>query len=159
ELDPKETAGPIEAARTERLLALEANLGNVRQGKFKPQDDAEQLAMAELCQYHELYAAAARLFADVLGPRPDSANPLTTPPITFRFAAAGCAALAGSGTGTDAGQLDDKEKARLRKHALDWMRDDLAVRRKQIESGTAHDLGEARRLLRISQQVIDLAGI
>jgi len=41
------------------------------------------------------------------------------------------AALAAAGQGEDAAKLDDKERTRLRKQALDWLRADLALRRKQ----------------------------
>src|SRR5262249_14650496 len=44
-----------------------------------------------------------------------------------RYNAACAAALAGCGQGKDAAGLDPKERARLRRQALDWLRDDLKV--------------------------------
>ena len=44
-----------------------------------------------------------------------------------RYEAATAAALAGSSQGEDAGPLDDKERARWRRQALSWLRQDLAA--------------------------------
>jgi hypothetical protein len=40
----------------------------------------------------------------------------------YRYNAACCAALAAGGQGKDADKLDDKERARLREQACDWLR-------------------------------------
>src|SRR5262249_9176588 len=44
-----------------------------------------------------------------------------------RYNAARAAALAGVGEGKDADRLDDTERARLRRQAVDWLRADLDV--------------------------------
>jgi hypothetical protein len=54
--------------------------------------------------------------------------------------------------------LDDKERARLRKQAVDWLRADFALRTKQMEAGKA-DGATAQKALRHWQQDTDLAGI
>jgi hypothetical protein len=69
------------------------------------------------------------------------------------------AALAASGHGKDAGKLGDKERARLRKQALDWLRADLALRSKQLESGQATDRAGVQRDLKHWQEDRDFAGI
>lgn len=76
-----------------------------------------------------------------------------------RYDAAGLAALSAAGRGEDAGELGDPERARLRKLALDWLRADLALRTKQLESGTPADRAAARQALRHWQQDADLAGV
>jgi tetratricopeptide (TPR) repeat protein len=50
-----------------------------------------------------------------------------------RYNAACAAALAAAGKGQDAGKLDDKERARLRKLALGWLRADLSAYRRLLE--------------------------
>ena len=61
--------------------------------------------------------------------------------------------------GEDAGKLDDKERARLRKQALDWLRADLALYTKQLESGTAAARSLVRQRVQHWQKDSDLAGI
>jgi tetratricopeptide (TPR) repeat protein len=53
----------------------------------------------------------------------------------------------------------DNERARLRKLALDWLRADLAVRTRQLQSGQSADRSEAEGALRRWQRDNDLAGI
>jgi eukaryotic-like serine/threonine-protein kinase len=69
------------------------------------------------------------------------------------------AALAAAGKSEDAGKLDDAERTRLRKQALDWLGADLAARSKQVESGKAADRAEVRRTMLHWQEDSDLAGI
>src|SRR5262249_13062402 len=52
---------------------------------------------------------------------------------SLRYNAACAAALAGCGQGNDAAKLDDKERSRLRKQALEWLRADLAAWGKLLE--------------------------
>ena len=54
-----------------------------------------------------------------------------------RYNAACAAALAGCGQGKDADQSDDKERARLRRQALDWLRADLTAWRNLLEKDKA----------------------
>src|SRR5262249_32601862 len=49
--------------------------------------------------------------------------------------AACAAALACCSQGKDAGKLDDAERDRLRRQALNWLRDDLELRRRLPEKG------------------------
>jgi hypothetical protein len=84
------------------------------------------------------------------------ANDLKT---AHRYNAACYAGRAAAGEGKDAGKLDDKERTRLRKQALDWLRADLALHGKQLESGKANDRAEVQQKLKHWQQHTDLAGI
>ncbi len=56
--------------------------------------------------------------------------------------------LAAAGQGGDAAKLDDKEQTRLRQQALDWLRADLALRTKQLETGKPADRAEVQQKLR-----------
>jgi serine/threonine protein kinase/Flp pilus assembly protein TadD len=89
------------------------------------------LAKARLAREKELYAAAARWYSEAFAAQPAVAKDLRPGP---RRNAACCAALAACGQGQDAGVLNDKERARLRKHALDWLNDDLQAWSRLLDS-------------------------
>jgi hypothetical protein len=75
-----------------------------------------------------------------------------------RYNAACSAALAASGQSQDAAKLDDKERA-LRQQAFDWLRADLALWNKQVESAKPEALADARRILQYWQKDTDLASL
>jgi tetratricopeptide (TPR) repeat protein len=110
----------------EQALALESQLTAVLEGKEKPADDAERLALAWLCQqpFKKLYAASARFYAEALTTDAKLAGDLRQ---QHRYNAARAASLAGCGQGKDAADLGEEECARLRHQALDWLRADLAA--------------------------------
>jgi hypothetical protein len=54
---------------------------------------------------------------------------------------------------------NDKERTRLRKQALDWLRAELALWTKQLESGKPPDRGAVQQALRHWQTDSDLAGL
>jgi hypothetical protein len=62
------------------------------------------------------------------------------------------------GKGRDAGALDAKEKARLRRLALDWLTAELGGLREQRRTG-ARKIDEIMRILRSWQQADDLIGV
>jgi tetratricopeptide (TPR) repeat protein len=142
--------------QAERQVALEVKLPAFLKGKFQPSDTAERLGLIGVCQAKKLHAAAARLSADAFAAEPNLAD---DPTAGLRYNAACSAALAAAGQGEDAGKLDDKERSRLRKQALDWLKADLAVYAKRLQSGSRI----ARRL--VTQQMqhwqkdTDLTGI
>jgi tetratricopeptide (TPR) repeat protein/serine/threonine protein kinase len=106
------------AESSKRLLA-------VREGRGQIRDDAERIAFARLCQLcRKEYAAAVRFYAEAFAADAKLADDLGS---GHRYNAACAAALAGCGRGKDADKLDDKERARLRRHALDWLRADLVA--------------------------------
>jgi serine/threonine-protein kinase len=116
----------------ERLLALDRKLSAVLEGKEKPADVAERLALAQLCQTPDkkLHAAALRFYCEAFAAAPRRADDLDS---RHRYNAACAAALAAAGPGNDAGKLDDKDRARLRRQALDWLRADLKAYRQLME--------------------------
>jgi eukaryotic-like serine/threonine-protein kinase len=61
--------------------------------------------------------------------------------------------------GKDAEKLGDEAKARLRKQALDWLKADLAARRKAVDKGGAKVRREAARALARWRKDPDLAGV
>jgi hypothetical protein len=76
-----------------------------------------------------------------------------------RYNAACSAALAGCGKGADAGSLDDKERARLRRQALDWLRADLAAWAGQAAIDKDADRVRVRQKLGHWQRDPDLASL
>jgi Flp pilus assembly protein TadD/serine/threonine protein kinase len=161
ELGSKVPGWPYPSAQwvrqAEQLLALDAKLPKLLKGDAQPAGVAEQLALADLCQqpYKRLYAAAARFYADAFAAEPKLADDLR---FQHRYNAACDAALAGCGQGKDAAKLDDKERTRLRRQAVDWLRADLAAWTKLLD----RDPKQARAVaqtLQHWQAEADLAGL
>jgi serine/threonine protein kinase/tetratricopeptide (TPR) repeat protein len=84
-------------------------------------------------------AAAVRFYVEASAAHPELADDLR---YTNRYGAACKAALLGCGWGQDAAKLDETERARLRKQALSWLREELAagfqLLEKQPEKVRAH---------------------
>jgi hypothetical protein len=111
---------------------------------------------AERDESRQFWAASARLYAKVFGidtKLPEDVRYL------HRYNAACAAALAGCGPGTDADKLDDKERARLRRQALDWLMADLALWAKRAESAKPGERTAARHKMKHWQSDPDLASL
>ena len=154
-LDPKHAAARTGLARAERLAARD-KLSAFQNGSYTPASNAERLGLAECCQVEKLNHTATRLYAAAFAADPKLADDLEA---GHRYNAACYAALAAAGQGEDAAKLDDKDKARLRQQALDWLRADLALRTKQLESGKPDDRAEVQQALSHWQEDSDLAGL
>jgi tetratricopeptide (TPR) repeat protein len=139
-----------------RLLKLEKRLPELLRGEDKPASALEGLDLARLCHLKHLNAAAVRFAAAAFTAEPKLADDLQA---GHRSNAACCAALAAAGKGKDAAKLDAKERARLRQQSLDWLRADLALRGKQLQSGKPADRAAVQRALRHWQKDSDLAGL
>jgi hypothetical protein len=141
------------AELAERLVELDAKLPKFLGGEAQPADAGECVELAWLCQqpHKLLYTASARFYADAFAVDPTLA---ADPRNGNRYNAAWAAGYAALGAGKDGGYLDDKgrarlrpqalatstfvpanpewayaskERARLRRRALDWLRADLAA--------------------------------
>jgi tetratricopeptide (TPR) repeat protein len=106
-----------------RFLILDARLPAMLRGTDKAASATQQLEFGDLCIRKRLFAAAARFCADAFKADPKLARDV---PAAIRYNAACAAALAGCAQGEDAARLDDKQRARLRRQALDWLREDLS---------------------------------
>jgi serine/threonine-protein kinase len=116
----------------DRLLEMDKRLPQVLAGRERPKDNADRLALAEFCyKYKKSYGKAAHLCADAFASNPKLAEDLES---SHRYNAACYAALAAAGRGTDAAKIDSQERAGLRKQALSWLRADLALWTKRLES-------------------------
>jgi serine/threonine-protein kinase len=142
----------------ERRLRLDDKLAAVLRGEVKPQDAAERLALASLCQqpFQQRYAAAARLAAEAFAAEPRWAESLRD---GYRYDAACAAARAGCGQGKDAGKLDERERSRLRQQARDWLRAELALWARASRDGDPAASRAARAALTRWRQGSDLAGV
>jgi WD40 repeat protein/tetratricopeptide (TPR) repeat protein len=96
--------------------------------RLRPDHPGAHVNMGIALSYQGKNAQAARFYAEALAAHPKLAEDGTV------LCNASCAAaLAGCGQGQDAANLDDAERARLRRQALDWVRADLARMEKLME--------------------------
>ena len=115
----------------ERLVGLDAKLPAILSGQAKPSEVLETLGVAQLCYQKKLHGASARFWTEACFAQPKLAE---DDKLLNRYNAACAAALAGSGQGKDDPPLDDVEKARWRKQAVDWLNTDLKAWSKILES-------------------------
>jgi serine/threonine-protein kinase len=120
--------------QAEKLAALAERLPAVLIGEAQPADAAERVALAQLCSATKRHAAAARLWAEALAADPALADDRRA---QHRYNAACAAALAAAGKGADDPPPDDAARARLRGQALDWLRADLALWAKRLDTDAA----------------------
>ena len=156
ELDPNYTGARSGLVRGERMAATRDKLPAFLNGGFQPTTNDERQGLAEWCQIQKRYHAAARLIADAIAADPMLADDLKTIDL---YDAACYASLAASGQGVDTAKLDDREKSRLRKQALDWLHANLVLRSKQFESGRPDDRAAARKQVGLSRIDSDLASL
>ena len=67
--------------------------------------------------------------------------------------------MAAAGQGKDATWLGDKERRRLREQAIDWLRADLVLHTKQLDTGRTAERAAVQRALKHWQEDPDLAGV
>jgi eukaryotic-like serine/threonine-protein kinase len=139
-----------------RLVELKDRLPTVLRGEAQPADAAERNEYALLCYDQRRYVAAARLWAGAFTADSQLDDDLKA---GYRYDAACAAALAAAGRGTDASPLDDKERARWRKQALQWLRADLAENGKLLESSKSEDRRLVQQRLRRWQCDLGLASL
>jgi serine/threonine protein kinase/tetratricopeptide (TPR) repeat protein len=137
----------------ERLAALAPRLPALLSGQERPADAGEQIAVARVYQDRKRYAAAVRCYADAFAVAPSLPDELAS----YRFDAACAAALAGCGQGDDAAKLDDAERARLRRQALDWLTADLGGWAKLSENSA--DRPKVRLQVEWWNNIRDLGGV
>jgi tetratricopeptide (TPR) repeat protein len=114
----------------QRLLELDGGLPDFLTGKATPANAGERIELAELCAFKRLNRGALRFYEDAFAAQP-------TLLAGHRYNAACAAALAGCGRGKDTVKLDDKERARLRRRALDWLCADLEAQGRLLDKEPA----------------------
>ena len=160
ELGTKRPGWPYPSAewvrQAENMAAMESKLPAFLRGEFQPKDATERLGLAGVCQAKKLHSAAMQLYAEAFAADAKLADDLKA---GHRYDAACFAARAAAGQVENPAKLDNKERTRLRQQALDWLRADLALRRKQLETGKPADRALVQQALRHWQKDTDLAGI
>jgi tetratricopeptide (TPR) repeat protein len=134
-LDPK-NAQVHNLPLAQRMRDLLPRLADVLAGKDRPKNATEACEFAELCfqPFQKRYVDGIRLFQEAFAAEPNLAENLET---LRRYDAVCYALLAGCDTAPDAAKVDGKERARLRRQALAWLRADLVLLRRQASSGEA----------------------
>ena len=155
-LDPHFTPASSNLAEVERMAALQDKLPSLQKGEYKPRTSDELHAMDGLCKIKKLFLASARMYAVAFADDAKLADDLKT---RNRYYAACWAALAAAGQGKDDPPPDKKQKADLRRQALAWLRADLDLLAKQLDSDKPEDRRIAVEMLRYGQQDADLFGL
>jgi tetratricopeptide (TPR) repeat protein len=140
----------------ELAVVLNEKLPAILRGETRPASAGEALALAQLCQQSkQMHAAAARFYAEAF------AEPKLAADVwqQHHYSAACSAALAAAGQGKDADKLDGKERQRLRRHAVEWLRTDLDAWSKLLSDASARDRQAICKILEHWQQDTDLAGL
>jgi tetratricopeptide (TPR) repeat protein len=126
------------------------------EGKYEPRDNDERLALLGVCQYKDLRAAMAGLYAAIFAGDPKLAEDSQA---GHRYRAACCAAVAGCGGGADGAALSDPERARWRQQARQWLRLDLAERAKDLQAADPQHRARLLKALNHWRDDPDLAGL
>jgi hypothetical protein len=105
-------------------------LPGILRGDTRPASPAECIELADLCSHKRLHRAEARFYKEAFDAQPKLVDDLDA---EHRYNAACAAALAGCGQGQDADEVDDTERARLRRRALDWLRADRQAWDRRID--------------------------
>jgi tetratricopeptide (TPR) repeat protein len=130
---------------TERWLELDKRFPAILAGTEELPGARDQIAFAQFCAaYKRHYPAAVRFYAEAFATDPNLADDLRLP---HRYTAARYAVLAAAGKGEDAGKLEDRERAGLRRQALDWLRSDLAALSKLVANSPAQARAFAEKKL------------
>jgi serine/threonine-protein kinase len=156
EIDPKFAPAQSHLLWAERLAVARNKLPAFQNGSYKPGTIDERLALAEWCQIQRLHRIAADLYVAAFAADPKRADDLSA---GHRYKAACRVARAATREGEAAGKLNDRERARLRQLALDWLHADLALRGKELASGQPAERIATQQELRRWQQDSDLAGL
>jgi serine/threonine-protein kinase len=152
--DPRREGLQESLRQCQRFQSLVARLPSILKGTEKPVNADEQLEFARLCLLKKLYAAAARFFADAFAMKPQLAE---SP--GYRYDAACSAALAGCGRDVDGAEQSDAERARWRAQARQWLRADLEVWARILQSGLTVDRARVHEQLTWWRKDPDLVGL
>jgi tetratricopeptide (TPR) repeat protein len=155
-LDPKDAGARAGLEYAQSLAAARDRLPAYKDGSYTPGSNEERAGLAEWCRIQKLHGTSTRLYAEAFAADPKLADDLKA---ARRYKAACSAALAAARQGEDTGNLDEQQRTRLRKQAVDWLRADLTLRTQQLKSGTPADRNAVRQAVRQWQQAPDLAGI
>jgi len=142
--------------RVQTLAALASRLPGVLERTDRPANAPEAASFGEVASLRSRYTVSARLYADAFTADSRLADDLKA---GHRYNAACSAALAGCGQGKDDPAPDEAGRAKLRRQALDWLRADLILRNRQLDSGKPEAVSEVSQILSYWKTDSDLAGV
>jgi serine/threonine protein kinase/Flp pilus assembly protein TadD len=155
--DPQSASRSAAGVREcERLVALDRKLPAILEGKQDAGSPAERIELGKLCACKRLPAAGARFYREAFTAVPQLAEDQER---NHRYDAACAAALAGSGRGEDAAQLDEQKRASWRRQALEWLGADLIHWARQVKNPSPQSRLAVQRALAHWQLDRDLAGV
>jgi tetratricopeptide (TPR) repeat protein len=140
----------------EHLIEVDKKLPALLRGEVKPASADEATWCARLCHYRARYESEVRFYEDAFAANPKLAEDLNA---GYRYNAACAAALIGCGRGKDDPPLDEPARANRRTQALGWLRADMALLTKQLESNTPQGRAAVQQRLLHWQHDPDLAGL
>jgi serine/threonine-protein kinase len=154
---PNQTVIRNSLRQAQSWLQLDRKLAACLAGKDRPTSPRQALDLAGFCgEYRQRYYAAVRLFIDAFGEDPTLAHHVNGP---HRYIAACCALWAAAGRGYDARNLADRERDRLRRQALDWLRADLDAWRRCVTDGNPRDRSDAEAEMRYWRSDLGLSTV
>lgn len=163
--------------RREAEAMILPNLQSFLQAKYQPCDCDERAAFVGTCQFQGLHGTATRLYAEAFAAEPRLTEDLiaqcvqratrrSDPPSNLDDLSSECrypiirsAAMAGCGLGKDSAMLSETERMHCRKQARDWLRADLTVWVRMLDSDSQGSRNLAKKILMSWQNNTDLAGI
>jgi tetratricopeptide (TPR) repeat protein len=145
-------------ATAQQIVELDARLAKFLNGEWQPANAAERVQLALLCAqpFKRLTVTAARLYTKAFAAEPKLTEDVRAQHL---YNAACAATLAGSGQGNDADRLNDRERTRLRRQALTWLRANLTVWRKHLEADATTFRPLAMQKIRYWLIDSDMAGV
>jgi eukaryotic-like serine/threonine-protein kinase len=138
------------------MVAMDARLAGILKGDQTPRNNSERLELAQRAYEVALHSSATQLWIEALTADPSL---MDNRQAQHGYNAACAAALAGCGQGKDDPRPDDAAKAKLRRQAHDWLRRELAVWAKILDSGAADMKAQVAPTLQHWKEDTDLAGI
>jgi serine/threonine protein kinase len=139
-----------------RIVALDARLIGVLDGKEAPRDETERLQLAHRAYEKSLHAASARLFAKALA---NDSKLAANREAQHRYNAACAAALAGCGRGKDDPAPNTDARTTLRRQAREWLQAELAAWAAILTSGKPELKANVAPILQHWKADADLVGI
>ena len=154
--DSREPAWIAHILRREAEALILPDLQAFLEGRHQPRDNDERLALLGICQFKNLRATMAALYAASFASDPKLAEDLQAGHL---YRAARAAAVAGNGGGADAAGLTEPEQARWRKQAREWLRAEITLCAGALDGSRRADLAlVCDRLARLRADP-DLAGL
>jgi eukaryotic-like serine/threonine-protein kinase len=146
----------IHILRREAEALILPDLSTFLDGKHEPQNNDERVALMAVCQFKDLRAVEAGLYAAAFADDPKLAEDLA---VGHRWRAARAAAVAGCGGGADGFRLSATERARWRKQAREWLRLELDAWTKGLKNDSPTDRAAAHQALARWRDERDLSGL